>query len=79
MLIFKIATLATFMVTATWAFNKPDYDSISAAIAALAAVAAVFFVAEKRKASGQSQTVEAGGIGIQAGRDANKNRIKKRN
>jgi membrane associated rhomboid family serine protease len=78
MVIYKITTLAAFAVAAIWAFNKPDYDSIGAAVAAFATLAALFFVDEKRKSSGQSMEVGAGGIGIQAGRDATNNKIRKK-
>jgi UDP-N-acetylmuramyl pentapeptide phosphotransferase/UDP-N-acetylglucosamine-1-phosphate transferase len=77
MFLYKMSTLAAFVVTAVWAINKPAYDSIAAAVVAFAAVILVFFVDDRRKSSGQTQDVGAGGIGIQAGRDANNNRINK--
>jgi hypothetical protein len=79
MLLYKIATLLALIVTAVWAINKPAYDSIGAAVAALAAFACVFFVDQKNKSTGQSQEISSGGAGIQAGRDANNARINKKN
>lgn len=80
MLILKISTLAAFIVAAIWAFNRPEYDSVGAAVTAFAALAAVFFVDSKNKneSGGQSQKIERGSVGIQAGRNANKNKINRR-
>jgi len=79
MLLYKIATTLALVITGAWAINMPGYDSISAAVIALAAFIYVFFVERKEPPSGQSQNVDGGGAGIQAGRDANNARINKKN
>lgn len=79
MLLYKIVTTLALIVAAVWAFNKPGYDSIIAAIAAFGAFVFVFFVDQKNKSAGHSQEIGSGGTGIQAGRDANNARINKKN
>lgn len=79
MLLYKIITTLALIVAVVWAFNKPGYDSIIAAIVALGAFVFVFFVEQKNKSGGQSQDISPGGAGIQAGRDANNARIDKKN
>lgn len=66
-MLFKVAAILALAVTGAWAFLKPGWDSICAALAALATVIGAF--AQNRE-SAQSQTVGPGGIAIQAGRDA---------
>jgi hypothetical protein len=66
-MIYKLAAALALVVTGAWAVSKPGWDSICATLAALAALAACF---TSRTEFGQSQNVGAGGIGVQAGRDA---------
>jgi hypothetical protein len=79
MLVYKIATALALIACVVWAINKPDYDSIVAAIIAFSAFAYVFFVRQPAQSVGQSQDISSGGAGIQAGRDANNARIDKKN
>jgi F0F1-type ATP synthase assembly protein I len=71
MLIYKIVTLLATIVFIVWAINEPGYESIGGALVSFGALVAVFFIDEKRKSAAQSQTVAAGGKGIQVGGDAN--------
>jgi hypothetical protein len=73
MLIYKLLTIIAAILTAVWAVNKPDYDSITAAVIAFGTLVAVFFVDQKRKSPEQSQNVAAGGKGIQIGGNAKNN------
>jgi hypothetical protein len=71
MLIYKLLTILSTIVFTAWAINEPGYESIGGAIASFGALVAVFFIDEKRKSAAQSQSVAAGGKGIQVGGDAN--------
>jgi FtsH-binding integral membrane protein len=73
MLLFKLLTLVAAILAAAWAINRPGYDSITAAVTAFAALVGVVFIERKRKLPNQSQTVGAGGKGIQIGGDSNNN------
>jgi len=66
---YKMITFLAFVASLVWAVKKPDYDSVAAAIVALAAFVGVFYVGERKQQARQIQEVGAGGIGIQAGRD----------
>lgn len=79
MLFYKVITILILIVTSAWAINQPSYESIAAALGGLAAFIVVFYIDQKKKASDNpSQTIEAGGTGIQAGRDANGARVNKK-
>jgi hypothetical protein len=75
-MIYKLAAGLALVVTGAWAVSKPGWDSICATLAAAAALAACFV---PRADSGQSQNIGAGGIGVQAGRDAKVRDITNRN
>lgn len=59
---------AAFFAALVWAIVKPGYDSFAAAVAALAAFIASFFLQKGSTSSSQNQTV-SGGVGIQASGD----------
>lgn len=59
---------AAFVAALVWAIVKPGYDSFAAAVAALAAFIASFFLQKGDTSSSQNQTV-SGGVGIQASGD----------
>jgi len=67
-MIYKLTAGLALAVTGVWAISRPDWDSICAALAALAALVAGFVV--QRAETGQSQNVGASSVGVQAGRDA---------
>jgi hypothetical protein len=79
MFFYKIITFLILVITSAWAINQPEYESIAAALGALAAVIVVFYIDRKKNSSSTpSQNIEAGGAGIQAGRDANGARVDKK-
>jgi len=79
MFLYKSITILILVITSAWAINQPEYESIAAGLGALAAVIVVFYIDRKRNSSSTpSQTIEAGGTGIQAGRDANGARVNKK-
>lgn len=63
---FKLVAVIAFFLTGAWVFFQPGWDSVCAALAALATVLGAFMQNSKPE---QSQTVGPGGVGIQAGRD----------
>ncbi|WP_418132533.1 hypothetical protein ABL849_17495 [Variovorax sp. 375MFSha3.1] len=63
------AFVIAFLACAGWAIAEPGWDSLGAALAALAAALASHFLGREKAPSGQQQHVENGGVGIQAGRD----------
>ncbi|MGC4080464.1 MAG: hypothetical protein QM702_26135 [Rubrivivax sp.] len=58
-----------------WAASKPGWDSFAGVAAALAGLLGSFFLG-RDSAPEQSQHVENGGVGIQAGRDISAGSIK---
>lgn len=65
--LFRFISSCAFLASLAWAIYKPGWDSICAAIAALAAVLAAFITGSSK--SGQVQSIKGSGIGIQAGGD----------
>ena len=65
-MILRIAAIFAMVATGAWALTKPDWDSICAALAALAALVAAFV---HKSEAPQAQTVGPKGVGVQAGRD----------
>lgn len=55
-----------FVAAVAWAVLLPGYDSIVAAVTALAAFLASFFLKKENGQNGQVQNI-SGGVGIQAG------------
>ena len=78
MLLYKLIILLALIVSSAWAINNPGYDSIASVIGCLAAFVVVYFIDKKKSSNGQSLEVSQGGIGIQAGRDANNAKINKK-
>lgn len=72
---FKFVAILVLVATGAWAFFKPGWDSICAALAALATVIGAFM---QKAEPTQSQTVGSGGVGIQAGRDVSNHDISSR-
>lgn len=72
---FKLVATLAFVVTGAWVFFKPGWDSICAALAALATVVGAFM---QKSEPTQSQTVGSGSVGIQAGRDVSTRDISSR-
>ena len=60
-----------FLACLGWAYDKPAWDSICAALGALAALIATFAIPRENRRASQIQELGDGAIGIQAGRDAN--------
>ncbi len=69
MLFYRLLAAAAALGSIGWACSKPGWDSVCAALAALVVLAATFLPSQKQKGE-QVQTIERGGVGIQAGRDA---------
>lgn len=63
-----LSAVVALAVTSIWAFRSPGFDSVGAAAAALSALVGTLFLGKKDH-SLPGQTVAAGGLGIQAGRD----------
>lgn len=68
----------TFCACAAWAYNRPGWDSICAALGALAALALTFAAQTSSREGGQVQEMGTDSIGIQAGRDVNIHQIDKK-
>lgn len=78
MLIYRFFAGVAFFSACAWVIAKPGWDSASAAMAALAAFVATFLLPKKRAAT-QTQTVGAGGIGVQAGGNVSMGNIDNQN
>jgi len=70
LLYFRLLAIVAAIVGLAWACAKPGWDSISAALAACAALFGAFLTQPPKPGNHQQQNVNKGGIGIQAGRDA---------
>ncbi|WAT83537.1 hypothetical protein [Delftia acidovorans] len=64
-----LACLAGLVTALVWAVLKPGYDSVLAAIVALASLLGVLSSKNNEPKHTMSQKIGDGGIGIQAGRD----------
>jgi hypothetical protein len=77
-LVIRALVTISLIACSLWAFNKPGWDSICAAIGALVVLAMTFFPSPSMQKT-QSQTVGNGSTGIQIGEGVNiKNKTKKR-
>lgn len=74
----RSAFFLALIASATWAFIRPDYDSIAATAGALAAFISSFFLGEKSSSARQNQEISGSGIGIQASGDVNIGKIANR-
>ncbi len=65
------------LLSLLWVIYKPAFDSAVALAASLAALFSSFFLKRDGKTGAQAQHVSASSLGIQAGRDANVQDVKK--
>lgn len=63
------AAWVTVLVTGLWVAFRPGWDSSAALAAAVVALVGSFFLRKQGESAQQIQSVERGGIGVQAGRD----------
>ena len=70
MLIVKVLAGIAFAGSVIWLIAQPDYEPAIAVVTSLSALIGAIFV-ERRNAAraAQTQTVGAGGVGVQAGGD----------
>lgn len=74
----RIVSLLALLLSIAWVALRPGFDSAAAAIGSLAALISSFLVKKERDGkSEQSQKVSDASVGIQAGRDANVNNLKR--
>lgn len=69
----RIAATAALIACIIWAANKPGFDSICAALGAIAVLIGTF-QAERKSARSMTQTLGDNSTGIQAGNDVNFNK-----
>jgi hypothetical protein len=69
--IIKILSGLALTVSLIWVIAKPDYDSVSAVIAALIALIALYIREQSKQQPLQHQIVAKNGVGIQAGGNIN--------
>ena len=74
----RIISLIALLLSITWVVFSPAFDSAVAAVGSLATLISSFFIKKGHVGkSNQSQKVSDTSIGIQAGRDANVNNLKR--
>jgi hypothetical protein len=71
MFVLKLLAFVAFFGSIAWFWASPDYEPGIAIVSTLSGLIAIWFGERQsaRKAA-QSQVVGAGGVGVQAGRDA---------
>lgn len=67
--IVRFGFITAFAVTVAWVVFRPGFDSIAAAVGALAALLASYFLGRNTDSAGQVQNVSSQSLGIQAGKD----------
>lgn len=66
----KLLTVVAVLITGIWVLLRPDFDSVSAFVTALASLGAAFAIpAIRARKKSLRQKVQSGGFAIQAGRD----------
>jgi hypothetical protein len=73
-----LASLLVLLLSVVWLAAKPGFDSAVAVAAAIATLLSSFFLKRSKSAEGQTQNVSGSSIGVQAGRDANIDKVNKR-
>lgn len=71
MRIVKVLAGIAFLGSVVWLIAQPDYEPAIAVVTSLSTLVGAIFIERRRETdhAAQTQTVGAGGVGVQAGRD----------
>lgn len=73
----QIAAFTATLLSIAWVIYKPGLDSAAAVAAAVTALLSTFFLKNNETTSKQVQDVSGRSVGIQAGRDAKVDNVKR--